>query len=540
MVAKATGDNSVFSVLMISTLSDISSYGTRALTSLLRSRQIDTDLLFTRSASLFDQVVKKRAYGVVAKNFEKEFLSFVRPYHVICFTVYTDILPECVQLSSLVKKHYPEKLVLYGGVHATVAPEECLKFADYVCVGEGFISLPSLLGSLKGLFENGDLQKHKKCPQLPQGVWTRSREGVVLKNGPGPVQQDLDALPYPSYDAEHIFIRNNGDKIVALKKEEYEKYLGCSYYTMMSIGCVYSCAYCCNSSFKRLGKDYAKTRWHSAAYICDEITKARGRYDFFSVWFSDDSFIAMDDRHFEQFLHEYPNRVGLPFVVKGVIPGIAARHKGRLEKLIEAGMVGGRVGVQTGSRRQLAIYKRNQTNEEVISVSEIFARYKNKGVRASYDFILDGIDEKAEDIIQTIKLINKLHRPILLNLYSLRIYPGTGLCETGSISSYDRKDSYKVYHPTLGNLIIAATNFLRIPRFIIKWLERDERRPLTKVPRLAIQAVDALIVLKRTLSCNLTGAYGRTPFFIIEFVKAGRFLRRKMHKGLERHKMAVS
>jgi len=500
MKAADTTDSQL-SVLFVSTLSHVYSYGLRILVSLLRNDNIEADLLFVRALSSLDNRFRKVPYRVISKNFQAPFLEFIKPYSIIGFTVYTDNLPECIQLSRLIREHFPEKKIVYGGIHASALPEECLRYADYVCVGEAFISFPE---SIPGIREG-------RNSNLAEGIWARNADGTINKNGCGKVQFELDKLPYPSYDPEHTFIRTRKNQIIPMGRRGHIKHLGYSYATMMSMGCPYSCTYCCNNTLKRLSRDHARTRWHSAEYIINEILAAKQNYEFYSVWFMDDSFIGMDDENFERFII-YRDKVNLPFIALGMIPRVLARLDDRLERLIDIGMTRGGVGVQTGSQRMLGIYKRAQSNDEIIRVSRIFSKYRKKA-RTSYDLILDGVDENTSDIVETIKLINRLERPVLFNMFSLRLYPGTELYETMPLG-YRRENSYLDYDPTLGNFVIGLSNFIRIPNFLIQKLSKNPDLVSVKIPKLATKILDLFVLSKRVVYYIFTKDYCRLPWWL--------------------------
>ncbi len=506
-----------FQVLLVSTLSEVSSYGLRCLASLLNGRGISTDLLFAVAVSRFDNAVRKKSHGVFDERFVSNFIEFVRPYSLVGFTVFTDNLPECIQLSEAIRRRYPGKKIIFGGIHATVAPRECLGYADYVCVGDGFISFPELVMSLAGARKGAAQDGGGAHGGLPAGIWGNA-SGAVSENGVGRTLMELDELPYPTYDARRTFIRTPGNGIVNVGKKELDRHLGLSYYTMMSIGCPYSCTYCCNTVLKRLTPEGKIVRWHSPEYIVGEIAAAREAYGFQSVWFMDDAFIAMGDDMFERFIRLYTEKVGLPFVIGGIIPTIALRHRGRVERLIDAGMVRGRIGVQSGSERMLRSYRRVQSNDEVVAVSRIFSAASGRGVRASYDIILDGFSEEPRDVLDTLKLVNLLSRPIMLNLFSLRVYPGTELHEITGMP-YDRDNGYLACQPTLGNMLINTVNFIRTPRFVMRRIESDPSVLNRRVPRLLARTLDWMAISQRIWSQVVTGANGRIPLVFVYLIK---------------------
>ncbi len=85
--------------------------------------------------------------------------------------------------------------VVWGGAHATIAPEECIREADYICRGEGETSLNRLLNS----FQNVG-QEDFSIPNL----WTK-QNGTIVSNEIEPVDQPFCTLPFPDYSNENKF-----------------------------------------------------------------------------------------------------------------------------------------------------------------------------------------------------------------------------------------------------------------------------------------------------------------------------------------------
>ena len=79
--------------------------------------------------------------------------------------------------------------MIWGGIHATIRPEECLQHADYACRGEGEESLARLAAAL---------EKKEPVDEIPNLVF--QREGQVILNPVAPLVEDLDAFPRPDYD----------------------------------------------------------------------------------------------------------------------------------------------------------------------------------------------------------------------------------------------------------------------------------------------------------------------------------------------------
>lgn len=495
-----------FSVLLLSTSKAPFGYGLRVLVSMLKEKGIHADLLFTRSEARR----KKRQRAVRERGLDELFLEFIRPYQLIGISVYSDNINECRRICRLIKNKFPDKKIIAGAFHATVCPNECLEFCDYVCVGEGFLSFINFT-----LQQKENFKKDRDNSSLPQGIWGRKESVESPRNGCGKVIENLDLLPFPSFDPSSMYVVNDKNHIVNMEKKEYLKYLGGFYFTMMSFGCPFSCAYCGNSALRMINPDYTRLRWHSADYIFNEINNARKINDFNIIWFIDDAFIAMDDKLFDDFVLGYPEKVGLPFYIPGIIPRFTARFKERIGRLADIGMVRAKIGIQTGSKRLLEFYKRQQTNDEVIQVNRELSERK---IPAICDVIIDSIGEKPQDTFETIELLSRLKPPILVNLFSLRVFPGTELAKIkGALKEASSDiDSYRAYRPTLGNLIIASMNFIRFPRQFIAWLGKHNHLLHRMTPRVFMKLASLFIFIKYQTLYIRQRDYLFTPLALIK------------------------
>ena len=81
--------------------------------------------------------------------------------------------------------------VIWGGIHATIRPEECLAHADFACRGEGEESLARLVAALEA---------GQPVTDIPNLVFRQ--DGRVVINPVAPLVQNLDAFPRPDYDLE--------------------------------------------------------------------------------------------------------------------------------------------------------------------------------------------------------------------------------------------------------------------------------------------------------------------------------------------------
>jgi radical SAM superfamily enzyme YgiQ (UPF0313 family) len=90
-------------------------------------------------------------------------------------------------------------LIVWGGIHATAVPENCIALADAVCVGEGEAPLREFIGRLAAGRGVDDVAN----------FWVRTRAGQ-RRNALGELCQDLDALPYRDFEDEGKFYVDDG------------------------------------------------------------------------------------------------------------------------------------------------------------------------------------------------------------------------------------------------------------------------------------------------------------------------------------------
>ncbi len=113
--------------------------------------------------------------------------DFCKESSLICFSCMTNTFNYFKELSSFLRKlQIP---ILVGGVHPTVRPEECLDYADYVCVGEGEEVIPELAGNLA----------RKMSTTKIKNLWLKKGDKII-KNKTRPIIEDLNSLPVPTFN----------------------------------------------------------------------------------------------------------------------------------------------------------------------------------------------------------------------------------------------------------------------------------------------------------------------------------------------------
>ncbi len=178
---------------------------------------------------------------------------------LVAFTVYSSTYNWACDIAREIKQKMNVKTV-FGGIHATLVPETVIQneYIDFVVVGEGFHALPELAEAIS----------------LNSGVsgidnlWFK-KNNTIIRNRPRPPVSDLDALPFP-------------DKSLFEKNVNYED----DYMIITSLGCAFSCSYCCESFLNRLYR-HKFFRRRSVESVMEELITMKRRYNFKEVMFND-------------------------------------------------------------------------------------------------------------------------------------------------------------------------------------------------------------------------------------------------------------
>jgi anaerobic magnesium-protoporphyrin IX monomethyl ester cyclase len=366
-------------------------------------------------------------------------------------------------LTLKLRKRLPQKKIIWGGVHATVLPEKCIEFADYLCIGEGEISMLNLCNNLSD---------EKPTNTIP-GIWSR-QDNQIFRNAPTNFIMDLDQLPPPDYDLEDNYILVKKKNLLSLTEKNMPGFLGLTYWTMYSRGCPFSCAYCCNDAYKRIHKDLVKLRAKSPQGIVKELEAIQEKFPYIRyINFQDDTFFALPEKDIKAFSEHYQKHIQLPFLVPGLNPSVFTENK--FDDLVESGLLRTRMGIQSGSSKVVEeIYKRTQDNQRIIEISKSLQKYPDKMTMPNYDIIIDNPWETKEDILKTIDLLDSLAPPFSLNIFSLEFFLGTRLYDRAlkeKLFSEDRNyKPYYHYEYTYLNLIILIYAVFKIPKWLLRIL----------------------------------------------------------------------
>lgn len=456
-------------ITLISTATFPSDQGIRTISSVLKKQGHNVKIIFLAYSEDYTKFYPKKVLNQI--------LRLSKESGLIGINSFASTAPRAIQVLYELKKL--RKPIVWGGVHATISPENCIKYSDIVCVGEGEGAIVDLANAL---------EKNKKITKI-KNLWVRDNNQII-KNSVRDIIDDIDSLPMPDYDiGDHYILENN--KIRRFK--EYD--LGGQVFFLTGRGCPYGCDYCSNSLFNELYKGKRKKilRWHSPEYIIKGIISLKKRYTSLAYFdIRDDTFSLRPLEDIKKFCKLYKEKVNMRFKCLGD-PKTITDEKIRL--LLDAGCTDIIIGIQGSERTNKEIYHRAQTNEAVIKSSQILSKYKNLAVM--YDVITCNPYEKPEDIIALIRLLQKLKKPYFLSVNNLVFFPGTKLYTRAKTDGTIKKESdsaYKLnywdrakhirlkgkneYVTLILNLMrgsVTKKRFGPMPNFLINWMLKPKR-----------------------------------------------------------------
>lgn len=303
--------------------------------------------------------------------------------------------------------------VVWGGIHPTLDPQECMPFADIACVGEGEYPMWELAEKLR---------LGEPVTRI-QNLWIKKENGIIEKNDLRPLLVDLDSLPFADFvNDENKFLIDKG-KIYKDLQVHSAGNVG-TFPMMASRGCMFSCSYCCNSVFRKTFEGLGPyLRRRSVKNVIEELRFVLANETVSGVKFWDDVF-TYDEAWVKEFSEAYVKEAGKAFGCYGH-PRYSSRKI--IDLLGGAGLVEVNLGIQSGSERvSQGSMKRTQKNQDIIDFSNFL---QGINVQPRFDIITDNPIETDEDHDKGIDLLLALPHPYNVLLFSMCNFPKTPMTE---------------------------------------------------------------------------------------------------------------
>ena len=316
-----------------------------------------------------------------------------------------------LEATRIIKGIRPDVPVCWGGVHATLLPEQTARhpLIDYVIVGDGDLLFCELyerlrdgtsLDGLRGLVRAEGDAVRSTAGTLE--VETRPRgEKYRRVGGTADVIRDLDALPELPYelldlDRYNVFYSTAGLRSATLNT---------------SRGCPYRCKFCSDPVINE-----GAWRGFSAPRVLEKVDLLYRKYGYKMIYFQDDYFPGPKRRFLEILEGLTAYKRDLLWATLGVRADTLVRLDDRgWDLLYESGCHSLEIGVESGNERVIAAVNKAETLDQMRAANERLAQYD---IRVKYTFIVGFPGETASEVDDTIRFAAEMER-VNPNAYSL-------------------------------------------------------------------------------------------------------------------------
>lgn len=374
--------------------------------------------------AMIASVLLKEGHEVVLKDYTAEKYSseglkmLLKRYHpeVVGITISTPVADFVYNEVIKTIRKYSSAVIIAGGPHPSVLPQECLEHVDIVVRGEGENTIKELLRNLDG-------------KEKIKGVSYKINDKII-HNPPASFIKDLDSLPFPSRDLLPDIREYAGLPSIPRKK---------TYNISTSRGCPYNCIFCYQGIFGRI------FRTRSAENVLEEWELLVKKYNADVITISDDTFTT-DPKRVEEICRGILRRgLKIPWTCSNGIR-IGEDTAELLPLMKESGCFHVAFGIESGNEDSL---RKIGKGIDLELVRKTVGMARKTGIQKLVGFFIIGFPwEDRQAIIESISFARSL--PLDLVHFSLPIpFPGTDLYQE-YIKKRDPLPPYKFFYPHSG------------------------------------------------------------------------------------------
>tara|TARA_Y100000590_G_scaffold470159_1_gene662400 strand:- start:3025 stop:4623 length:1599 start_codon:yes stop_codon:yes gene_type:complete len=359
----------------------------------------------------------------VTNDWEKVLKNYLKDGNPICVGITALTGPAIKDLLTSIKiiKQFDKNIpIVFGGVHATLLPEQSLAHdgIDLVVKGEADYTFFEIVK----IFEKNTLDEVLKSDKLNniKGIYynrrTSNSNGAVLHNSEK--EEDLGIKnPHNKYNGNNLVFTGNSPLIMdldALPDTPYElldlpKYNavdlgnGVSASFQTSRGCPFACKFCGNEVLQE-----RKMRTISVSKLVAKIKMLQNKYGYNSFLFVDDLTIA-GRKHFIEFCTALSKiRPKIAWESTGIRANLISKlNKDDIKLLWESGCKALDVGIESGSERMLKHIQKADTKENMLVANKIIA---DLPFTTKYTFIVGYPTETDEERNETVEFYLQLKK----------------------------------------------------------------------------------------------------------------------------------
>ena len=287
---------------------------------------------------------------------------------------------ESINIIKNIDKEIP---IVFGGVHATLLPEQSIKLngIDVVVKGEGDYAFYDVI---KAIENNESLDKIK-------GLYYKKNNEIIF-TGEREMILDMDNLPETPYDLLNLDKYNAGN---------LGKGRAASFQT--SRGCPFACKFCGNEILQK-----RRMRTMSVGKLVDKIKMLQSKYGYNSFVFVDDLTVA-GISHFRELAAALRDiQPEIRWTSTGIRADLISKFNDDDVKLLwDSGCRALDIGIESGSDRIIDHIKKAESKEKMRISNKILAKYP---FQVKYTFIIGYPTETDKERDETIDFYLELSK----------------------------------------------------------------------------------------------------------------------------------
>lgn len=326
-----------------------------------------------------------------------------------------------LQAARLARQANPNVVIVWGGIHPTLLPEQTARhgLVDVVVIGEGEETFREVAEAVIN---------DKEIANIP-GTCIQNRKGEIQIGPPRPFI-DFSTVPLPAYDLVNI-----ADYIGIEYQFDYQS----------SRGCPFRCAFCYNMAFSK-----RKWRAKSPEKVLSELELLYKRYKIENFALVDDESFINTKRIEAIFSGIIEKKMDFGIITSCRLDIARKLSSASLSKAKQAGVIQLFLGAESGSNETLRDIDKDITNEDIISGA---LKVAESGIRPILSFMSGFPGERLEEFEKTLDAVQRLwglHPLIAVNgIFPFNAYPGTKLYQKSKemgLKTPDTLDEWGYWH----------------------------------------------------------------------------------------------
>jgi len=361
----------------------------------------------------------------------------------ICFAVTCMTGPQinrALEVSKAFKERHPDVPIVWGGIHASLLPEQTLAnpYVDIVVVGEGEATFEELVKALAAKAPLGGVRGicYKEDGTAVETIGSAHADGSLglrvlgTRERNAPARTDSNGKPGVNWTGERPFVVLDEQPPLSYHLVDMALYrrrlFGADHFSInTSRGCVFRCSFCWDPVLHK-----RKWRAMSPGTVIDHLQSIVRDYGIQGFNFTDDHFFIDMDRAYQ--IMEGIVRADLKITISKLhtrVESVCRMDDDFLKLMVRAGVKRFTLGIESGSQRILDLIKKDMKLDRVMEASRKLVPHPIVPV---YLFMMGLPTETPDDLAATLRLAERLVEENPRACKSCNIYtpyPGTELYE---------------------------------------------------------------------------------------------------------------